>query len=304
MKEYIGTFEQRICKESIEQHAGIGEVYPLFEIGGKPIRPDNLDNTKFDIKNGHYIYTFTVNGYKYAVVISTFYDKSVSPYNISVKIDFAAMSSRDAGGESYTSDMTNRGTALTVISAVSWVASFFFISWVLRVKMQHDRYASFSNANLVTLVIHAKSEVSGDMRRNDIYETFLLKAVERLGLNVTRIRQEHGMSIEDDKSVFVIQTEYDINPTPMTVVADRMRRGDNSIIESLSLDSNLIRMWALWSDNFYDGLFMNVSNVIDLTRIYRTEFIRYANMHASDELLRALKYFFNYRKSEIEKAIQ
>lgn len=273
---------------------------PIFEIGDRLVRPENLSNLEFDIKGGSYKYTFTVDGQKYGVGIKTYYETLANPYNVSVKVDFGAQEGQ--GEDKYTWNLTNRGNALAVISAVTWTVSFFFVTWAMKVKMQRASYANYITANLKQLVIHAKSESEGDMRRANVYEAFLRGIADRIGLNVVDVRQKQSDYTGGGEFTHTIETEYDIEPTPMLAVAELMRRGDRRIIEALSAYDERIRMWALWSDKFYEDLFMNVSDAVELTNVYRREFVKYVKMQASDELLRALKYFFNYRKGEIEKS--
>lgn len=64
-------------------------------------------------------------------------------------------------------------------------------------------------------------------------------------------------------------------------------------------DTEETRLWAVWAEKFYDTMFAEVNATADLIKKYREEFVKYFNMGASDELLHALKYFFNYRREEL-----
>ncbi len=288
--------------KAVQESLAVMAFQPLFEIGDRIEHPDNVVNMEFDIEGGSYKYMFELAGHKYGVGIKTYYETLAKPYNVSVKVDFGAYEGQDEDGhEKYTWNMTNKGNALAVISGVTWIVSFFFATWAMKVRMQRSKYEKYADAKLVQLVLNAKAESEGDTRRANMYEAFLRGAAGRIGLNVVGVKQERAQEVHDGERTGAINTTYDLEPTPMSEVAAKVRKGDRRIVESLSMSDESIKMWALWSDKFYEGLFMNVSNIVELTGKYREELVKYAKMGASNELMRALKFFFNYRKDEIEK---
>jgi hypothetical protein len=71
---------------------------------------------------------------------------------------------------------------------------------------------------------------------------------------------------------------------------------------SFPRDHLWVMMWAKWADKFYEGLFLDANDVVDLYNKYKQELSKYKHMNVPGELLYALKYFFHYRYSELKNA--
>ena len=62
-----------------------------------------------------------------------------------------------------------------------------------------------------------------------------------------------------------------------------------------------VRMWALWSKQFYTNLFGSINDLRELRKKYDELYDRFTSEEGAGELIQALSYFFNYRKDELDK---
>lgn len=69
---------------------------------------------------------------------------------------------------------------------------------------------------------------------------------------------------------------------------------------SFGFDALWVQMWAKWSEQFYENLFLRMNTKADLYDAYKRKLSEYTNANASGELLYALRYFFHYRYSELK----
>ena len=85
-------------------------------------------------------------------------------------------------------------------------------------------------------------------------------------------------------------------------MSGRVKLFELSGTAKFGFDPLWVHMWAKWSEQFYENLFLKINNKNDLYDAYGEKLAEYRKSNAPGELLYALRYFFHYRYAEIKDA--
>jgi hypothetical protein len=157
------------------KHIKLFEQFKLNEIATTEIKPNIID---YDFTTNSSVYYVKIKDDTYLINIMLYGNNN----DATLQVDF--MIKKDDG--EYSNKLTNNGDMLLIMAN---------IIGVIKVWAETDDEVSFSNEivnfkdiNINAICVASKSEKDGDNRRSNIYNYYLLKNFEKLGIKIIEKR--------------------------------------------------------------------------------------------------------------------
>jgi hypothetical protein len=175
------------------------ENYKLFEFANNEIIPD-ISYERFSIRQS--IYNINVDELEYMVSIETIgkIDSCI------LKIDFALIKNNK-----YSVELTNEYKQYKVLANVVGVIKYHLSK--NEKGLQYGEMVNYQDMNVVSIIIASRSEKNNDDRRKNIYEYYIKKNLNKLGINILDIVNVTDKFKEMNNSgENYIVTKYKIEP--------------------------------------------------------------------------------------------
>ena len=157
--KYIKTFEQ----------------FKLNEIATTEVTPNIID---YDFSVNNSTYYVKIKDDTYLINIMLYGNKN----NATLQVDF--MIQKDDG--EYSNKLTNNGDMLLIMANVIGVIKVW-AKTDIEVSLSNEM-VNFKDISVDGICVASKSEKDGDNRRSNIYNYYLLKNFEKLGINIIEKR--------------------------------------------------------------------------------------------------------------------